>query len=125
MTRARRLVARGFGLRAETLAAWRLRLAGYRILARGYLARGGEIDIVAAKGDALVFVEVKARPSLDEALTAVTPQKRERLSRAARQWLVEHPAFASRTLRGDLVAVAPGRWPRHCVAAVPLDLGHL
>ena len=130
MTRARRLVARGFGLRAETLAAWRLRLAGYRILARGYLARGylargGEIDIVAAKGDALVFVEVKARPSIEEALTAVTPQKRERLSRAARQFLVEHPAFASRTLRGDLVAVAPGHWPRHCVAALPLDLGHL
>ncbi len=125
MTRARRLVARGFGLRAETLAAWRLRLSGYRILARGYLARGGEIDIVAAKDDALVFVEVKARPTLEEALTAVTPQKRERISRAARQFLVEHPAFAARTLRGDLVAVAPGHWPRHCVAALPLDLGHL
>lgn len=119
-----RRVARGFGLGAEARAAWLLRLTGWRILTRGYRAHGGEIDIVAARADVIAFVEVKARPSLEEALTAVTPLKRERLSRAARQWLSENGWAMGRTLRGDLVAVAPGRWPRRLAAAITLDLGH-
>jgi putative endonuclease len=123
MSRDRR-VARGFGLSAESRAAWALRLTGWRILARGYLAHGGEIDIIARRGRVIAFVEVKARPSLEEALTAVTTTKRARLSRAARQWLAEHPRAMGLTLRGDLVAVAPRRWPRRLPAAIELDLGH-
>ena len=123
MTRDRR-AARGFGLSAESRAAWMLRLKGWRILSRGYVARGGELDIVARRGGVVAFVEVKARPTLEEALSAVSATKRTRLSRAARQWLTENPRAMGRTLRGDLVAVAPGRWPRHCAAAIELDLGH-
>lgn len=122
MSRDRR-AARGFGLSAETRAAFALRLKGWRILARGFRIRGGEIDIVAARGQVIAFVEVKARPSIEEALSAVTATKRARLSRAARQWLTQNPRAIGRVLRGDLIAVAPRRWPRHCVAAIELDLG--
>ena len=38
-------------------------------------------------------------------------------------WIVAYTSDAY--VRSDLVAVAPGHWPRHCVAALPLDLGHL
>jgi putative endonuclease len=52
-----------------------LRTKGYRVLARTYVVRGGEIDIIAWRGRAVVFVEVKARPKLEDALIAITPAK--------------------------------------------------
>jgi putative endonuclease len=120
----RRRAALGFGADAETLAAAHLRLRGYSILARGYTTRAGEIDIVARRRDTVAFVEVKARPTLEEALTAVTPQKARRLSAACRRWLTENEWAMAFTLRGDLMAIAPRRWPRHLEAAIDLDLGH-
>src|SRR5690606_25270610 len=71
---ARRREAYLLGLRAETLAALRLRLAGWRILERRFLAGGGEIDLVALRGDYVVFVEVKARVSFEAAALSITPQ---------------------------------------------------
>ena len=111
-----------FGLRAETLAAVLLRLKGYRILARRYRAAGGEIDIIAFRHGVVAFVEVKGRPTLDEALSAIEAQKRRCISRAARAWLARNGWAATRVLRGDAVYVAPWRWPQHRMAAVPLDL---
>lgn len=64
-TAKRRAMAQG--LRAETLAAFYLRLKGYRILARNLRVAGGEVDMVARRGNVLVFVEVKYRPSLGAA----------------------------------------------------------
>jgi putative endonuclease len=63
----RRRRARSAGQRAELWAALYLRLKGYRILARTYCVRGGEIDLVARRGPNIVFVEVKYRPTLAEA----------------------------------------------------------
>jgi putative endonuclease len=119
---AARRRAHRFGLRAETIAAWLLRLKGYRVLARRFVVSGGEIDIVAQRGDAIAFVEVKARDDLDEAASAIHEAKRRRISRAARVWLTRNPWAAGSTLRGDAVFVAPGRLPRHLVAAYRLDL---
>ena len=114
--------ARAFGVNAETLAALWLRAKFYRILARGYRIREGEIDIVAQRGATIAFVEVKARPTLDEAALAITPQKRRRISRAARHWLMTHPWAMGRTLRGDAIFVAPGKAPRHVEGAVELEM---
>ncbi len=115
--------ARAFGVNAETLAALFLRLKGYSILARGYRIREGEIDIVARRGRTIAFVEVKARPSLDDAAIAITPEKRRRISRASRRWIVSNGWAANYVLRGDAIFVAPGKLPRHVEAAVELDLG--
>ncbi|WP_026606448.1 YraN family protein [Methylocapsa acidiphila] len=115
--------AHGRGLLAERVAAVALRLRGYRILACRYKVKGGEIDIVARRGDAVVFVEVKARQTLDDAMDAIDFVKRRRMSRAARFWLAANPWAAALTLRGDAVYLAPWRWPRHLIAAVELDLG--
>lgn len=57
------------GRRAEAAAALFLRLKGYRILARRYCVNGGEIDLIAQRFDSIVFVEVKIRPTLIEAMT--------------------------------------------------------
>jgi putative endonuclease len=121
-TADQRRAANGQGALAERMAILLLRLKFYSILARRYNIRGGEIDIVARRGDTIAFVEVKVRPSLDAARCAITPEKRRRLSRAARVWLSAHPYAANLTLRGDAVFVAPWRLPRHVPAAIEIDM---
>ena len=111
------------GILAERFAIVLLRLKGYRILACRYRVRGGEIDIVARRADTIAFVEVKVRPTLDEARTAIDFIKRRRISRAAKTWLASNPWAAPLTWRGDAVYIAPWRWPRHAIAAFELDLG--
>ena len=111
------------GRRAEWIAAGLLTLKGYRILARGFAVSGGEIDVVASRGDTIAFVEVKARAGFDEALAAIDGPKRRRVTRAAAVWLSRNPWAASRSFRGDAVLVAPRRWPRHVIDAFPVAIG--
>jgi putative endonuclease len=125
MNRERRLRAGLFGRRAERLAILLLRTKGYRILARTYIVRGGEIDIIARRGSAVAFVEVKARPILDDALLAITPAKQRRMSIAARHWLGANQWAMRCSLRGDLVAIAPWRMPRHLIGAVELRIDRI
>ena len=100
------------GRRAETLAAWFLRLKGYRILARRARVPGGEVDLVALSRRTLVFVEVKARPDTLAADAAIAPERLSRVRVAAeRLWpRFEHRAAGARI---DAVIVLPGRWPIH------------
>ena len=121
MSRETRRQAYGRGRRAEALAAWWLRLKGYRILARGFRVAAGEIDLIARRGRLLALVEVKARPSLEQAGAAILPRQRERIARAAEVFLQRHPELAGLDLRFDVVLLAPGRWPRHLVDAWRLE----
>ncbi len=121
MTRETRRKAYGRGRRAEALAAWWLRLKGYRILARGFRVGVGEIDLIARRGRLLALVEVKARPSLEQAAAAILPRQRERIARAAEVFLQRHPGLAGLSLRFDVVLLAPGRWPRHLTNAWRLE----
>lgn len=111
------------GYRAEWVAVAWMMLKGYRILARRYTVRGGEIDIVARRRSLVVFIEVKARPTRDEALLAVTGRKRRRIERAAAVWLSRNAWAAGCSRRGDAVLIAPGRWPMHLPDAFELRIG--
>ncbi len=113
MTGQARRVAERRGRRAERLAAWRLQLAGWRIVARRYTTPVGEIDLIAQRAGVLAFVEVKARGRIEQALEAVTPRARKRIARAASSFLAQHPKFATLGVRFDVIAVTPRRWPRH------------
>jgi putative endonuclease len=108
---------------AERVAAILLRLKGYRNLAYRFRVRGGEIDIIARRGDTVAFIEVKVRPTLGEARTAIGETKRRRISRAARVWLAANPWSAPLAWRGDAIFAAPGCWPRHEIGAIELDIG--
>ena len=80
------------GAWGEECAAAYLRRRGYRILARNYSCRFGEIDIIAADRHYVVFVEVKLRAS-DRFVRAgayVTTAKQARIRTAASLWLAEH-----------------------------------
>ena len=80
------------GVPAESLAAAFLEQQGLSILERNYRCRFGEIDLVAASGPVLVFVEVRARSSEDfgGAAGSITGAKRRKLVAAARHYLASH-----------------------------------
>jgi putative endonuclease len=105
------------GLNAETLAAWHLRLRGWRILARRFRCPAGEIDIVARRGGVLAFIEVKARGDLAAALEAVSPRQRRRILRAAEVFVQRSPRHADLVLRFDMMLVRPFRLPYHAIDA--------
>lgn len=113
MTTAARRRAYARGRRAEALAAWWLRLKGYRILARGWRSPVGEIDIVACRGRVLAIVEVKQRETVDGAQEAISPRQQRRLHRAADLFVQRHPALAGLEPRFDALLLVPRRLPRH------------
>lgn len=98
---------------SEYLAALFLLAKGYRILAIRYRTRLGEIDIVARKGDLAVFVEVKARREEQGAIDAVGFAAQTRIRAASDLWLAKRTDAARLSQRYDIVAVLPGRLPRH------------
>jgi len=112
-----RQIAFRVGLSAESRAAALLIAKGFRILARRFKSPVGEIDIVARRRQLLVFVEVKARASLDEAAESVNERQRRRIAAAAEAWLATHSDDTIRDIRFDAVLVAPGKLPRHIPAA--------
>jgi putative endonuclease len=109
---------------AEMLAAWRLRLAGYRIIARNYRTPMGEIDLIARRGRTLAFVEVKRRGSERDAAEAIGPRQRQRIERAAAAFLAAHPDLALFDLQFDVILLTSGVLPRHLRDAWRSDTGH-
>ena len=101
------------GLAAERLCALRLRLMGWRILARRYATPAGEIDIVARRGALIAFVEVKHRKQREDVFEAITAHQRRRIENAASIFLSRHPNWRKLSLRFDLMVVSPWQWPSH------------
>ncbi len=85
---------RARGELGERLAERHLLGAGYRLLDRNFRTRHGELDLVVAGGNALVFCEVKTRVAGRRGppgpLDAIGPEKRRRLRLMAAQWLAAH-----------------------------------
>ncbi|MBQ6181518.1 MAG: YraN family protein [Ruminococcus sp.] len=84
---------------------------GYRIAARNYRIKGGEIDIIAENGDYLVFVEVKARrpDSLVTGFEAVNKRKRGLIIKTAADYCCKHPSMLQPRFDVAQVIVQEGR----------------
>lgn len=108
-----RLKAYRRGHRGEWLAALALTVKGYRVLARRFKTPVGEIDLIARRGDLVVIVEVKVRPTLILAMEAIARQSERRIEAAADIWLSHQRDFGRLSIRYDMVAVLPWRWPVH------------
>jgi putative endonuclease len=120
---ARGAAARLSGRRAEVLAALWLMAKGYRILGFRLRTPHGEIDLVARRGRVVAAVEVKSRTTLEAALEAVSLAQRERLRRAIRALAARRRGLEGAHVRLDLLALAPGRFPRHIPDAWSQDAG--
>jgi putative endonuclease len=88
-------------------------LRGYQILGFRMRSRAGEIDILARRGRVLAVVEVKRRSTMEAATNALGPDQYQRLLAAGRAVLKARPGLGGLSLRIDVVAMAPGRIPRH------------
>lgn len=102
------------GRRGETLAAWWLRLHGWRIVGRRLRVAGGEVDLIARRRGIVAFVEVKWRrraADLDHAIDAW------RLRRVAAAAAILAPRYTrgQDAIRIDVMLLAPRTRPRHLV----------
>jgi len=101
---------------AEQRALRLLRSSGWSLVARNWSCRWGELDLLVAKGNRLLLVEVKGRAQagLDQGgIGALDGRKRRRVSRAWRCWLADHPDWqhCSVELVCALVPLPPLRGP--------------
>lgn len=106
MAKSRKQQTYDRGLWAENIAKIYLTLKGYRILQSRFKSPVGEIDIIARKKNALVFIEVKARQTKTQALESVTHKMRQRIERAAMLYCSKHD-LTDTQMRFDLIAVIP------------------
>ena len=105
-----------YGRLAESVAAWRLRLAGYRVVGRNVRVAGREVDLIARRGGLLVVCEVKARRTTryGTPLESVRPDQQRRLREAAEVLMARDPSVDA--VRFDVIAVT-GTAVRHVRAA--------
>ncbi|MCE5288961.1 MAG: YraN family protein [Nocardiaceae bacterium] len=98
------------GTRGEDLAVEFLEAIGLQVLDRNWRCRHGELDVVAADGSDIVFVEVKTRTGdgYGRPEEAVTPRKQQRLRRLAGLWLSEQTR-PWRRVRFDVVGIRDRR----------------
>ncbi len=108
--RAKRGAAEARGRFAEARALAALAEEGFLPLAQRVRTPAGEIDLVVAKDDLLVFVEVKARATLSDAAFALAPRQQARLLAAGEIWLAQNPGQGAQGVRFDVLLVdAAGR----------------
>jgi putative endonuclease len=110
---AKRQQAERRGRRAENIAAWWLRLKGFRLLASRLRTARGEIDLVMRRGKTLIFVEVKARTNMIEAQEALSPRGLARMRGAAQVVMRKFDKNMRLNHRFDAVLIAPWHFPRH------------
>jgi putative endonuclease len=97
------------GETGEKIAAEYLMKNGYRILARNYTSRLGEIDIVAEYGNELVFVEVRTKTgaSFGPPEESITRSKQHKLINMAEYYRKANPGGLE-DYRIDVIAVTLG-----------------
>ena len=111
--RNKRRKAQRWGHMSEWFAAFALILKGYRIVAMRYKTKVGEVDLIAKRGDLIAMVEVKARKDVMSAVDAVTYESQNRIRSAGDLWLSKQADTAQYSIRYDIIAVRPWRWPKH------------
>ena len=111
------------GVWAERAAGIVFMLKGYQILAHRFKSPVGEVDLIARRGGRLVFVEVKFRQSLDEAVFSLTSHQKRRIVRAAGFWMAQQRDDRAYEISFDVMLFAPWRLPRHISHAFEDDFG--
>ena len=88
-----RMRSRRLGNFGERVAASHLESKGYEILERNWGTREGEIDLIAQRGDELVFIEVRSRQGNSRGTPeeSITGRKAAHIRAAAAAYAQQHP----------------------------------
>jgi putative endonuclease len=109
------------GALAENSAAAFLESQGFDIVARNFLRRVGELDVVARCGDLLVVAEVRTRASecFGGAAASVTRPKQRRIAATAALLLQRRPELRKCRVRFDVIVIRDGgiEWLKHAFDA--------
>ena len=94
----------------DHIARW-LEERGYRILARNYHSRFGEIDMIAQRDPYIAFVEVKTRDraGMVSPFEAITAAKRRKIVATAKVYLMKHPTNLQPRFDAAAVYLQEGR----------------
>ncbi len=97
---------------AESFVATALEERGMKIVGRNFRTRFGEVDLIAADGGTLCFIEVRARKSsgFGAASETVTASKARRVIAASQEYLQQNARW--RNWRIDVAAVELDQWSR-------------
>lgn len=108
----KRQAAERLGRSGETIAAFWLRLHGWRILDTRVRTPMGEIDLVARRGKTIAFIEVKTRANAAALAIAIDRHRLKRVAAAANA-LATRYARHEEFISIDVVLIRPWAIPRH------------
>ncbi len=112
----RKIKSYKFGIVGEFIAIVFLVIKGYKIIARRYKTKVGEIDIIASKKDLLIMIEVKSRKYYDEVEEVLSLNQRKRIKNAANFFIQKnYKKFCNHSVRFDLIIVKPFCIPKHFI----------
>lgn len=98
------------GILAEYIVLILYKIRFYSILHLRMKTYVGEIDLIARRGEQLVFIEVKARKNgIHEGI--VSQEQQMRIKRAAELFLSQNIQYKNYNIRFDLVVISPHHWP--------------
>jgi putative endonuclease len=93
------------GLAAEDSVLRRYLASGHALLARRFRGLRGEIDLVLARGDAVIFVEVKKSKSFEAAMGRIGAGQIARIYDTANEFLGAQPRGLLTEARFDVALV--------------------
>jgi len=101
------------GIWSEKFAKAYFMSKGYFVLAERYKTPYGEIDLILKRGKKIIFLEVKMRQTIENALESIHKRNQMRVLDAAKLYLAQNPIYNDYELSFDALALAPYSWPRH------------
>lgn len=93
------------GLAAEDAVARFYQAQGHQIAAKRWRSEAGEIDLIAKKGDSVVFIEVKKSKTLAGAAVALSERQIARIYSSAAVFLDTQPKGQDSDARFDVALV--------------------
>jgi putative endonuclease len=93
------------GLAAESQVAVHYQRQGHSIAARRWRGMGGEIDLIARDGDAVIFIEVKKASSHARAAERLSRRQMDRIYASASEFIGGEPAGQMTEMRFDVALV--------------------
>jgi len=104
-----------YGRQGEAVFADRLTRDGWRILARNFRSRAGEIDIIAERNGIVAFIEVKTWRYLDSAdlFDVINATKIHRIIETSKIFLKTNRQYNGKRIRYDVVLLAPDGTAQH------------